>query len=300
MTHHHFFTALLLAGVAGPLAGCTIETTEKYVGDPFTRDADWTSGQNLDVTGLNGQIEVVRGEEGVVRATFEPFTFRGSDEASEAKNEMENILVAEVVDNGDSIIVRTNRESGGSSSLGALITIEIPPDFDAGIYVEQGNGDAEVNFVGEAAEVRIDNDGSGECYVYGAPSVRNTVVSCSGSTLVRNVSDRVDIETTGIEAVANIELVSIDPDAGNSRIYTEDGDIVLALPNDANFWIWALVASPEGQVNTGPVPDDCSEEEAEARSKSVFCGGEDEGPEFDLQAGLDPLDDEVNIELKYQ
>jgi hypothetical protein len=301
MKKMHTLTATaMLVGLALFSSACeiegTIETTEKYIGTDVTEQLDWTSGQDLTVHGRNGNVDIVIGDYDSVTVLFEPFTFRGADEEEEAKAEMENSLTKTAEDRGSGIYVETLKEGPGSSSLGADITVAIPPDFDGGIFIDQeGAGDVDIDGVGEAIQLGIHAQGVSDCTIQGAPTVVESEVWC-GAVLLEDVSGHVDVRADFLDGNASVSMASVEPAADNI-IYTEDGDIVLTLPSDEAYVVQAWVVEGGGVVNTGPIPDGCDEAVADEGSKTVSCG---EGATFDLQAGLEPVGEPVNIELRYR
>ncbi len=283
------------------LAGCevTAKTTERYEAAPKTEELDWRSGTDLFIDGRNGTINVEPGEAGVVRVTFKPFTYRGYDEDEQAQAEMENSLTTRAEPTDAGIEVTTLKSGGGSSSLGADIEVELPPEFDAGIFIAQGNGDVDINTVGEAVELVVRNDGVGSCLVEGAPSVVYTELWCS-EVSVENVSDCVDIRADGLNGNVFVSLAGVSgnmpDDHDESVIYTADGDIILELPSDDEFVVEARAFGDDAVVNEGPVPEACAVNDTAENAKTVTCGA---GPTIDVQAGVDDLG-AGNIELRYR
>ena len=297
---HTLTAAALLAGLALSNSACevTAETTEKYLGTDVEPDpVPYAAGQDLTIHGRNGKIDVVIGDYESITVLFEPFTFRGADEEEEAKAEMENSLVTTVEDRGSTIFVETLKDGPGSSSLGADITVAIPPDFSGGIFVDQdGSGDVHIDDVGEAIQLGIRAQGVPDCIVHAAPTVVESEVWC-GAVLLENVSGHVNVQADFLNGNAVVSMASVEPAGADNVIYTNDGDIVLTLPDDEGYNVQAWVVSGTGVVNTGPVPDACEEVVASDASKTVSCGA---GPTFDLQAGLDEVGEPVNIELRYE
>lgn len=297
---HPLITTSLLVLLASAVAGCevTAKTTERYEAALRTEEVDWESGRDLFIDARNGTINVEPGEPGVVSVTFRPFTYRGYDEDDQAQTEMENSLVtaAELRDAG--IEIETRKEGGGSSSLGADIEVALPPEFDAGLFIAQGNGDVDINTVGEAVELVVRNDGVGSCIVEGSPSVVYTELWCS-EVSVEDVSDCVDVRADGVNGNVFVSLAGISgampDDHEASVIYTADGDVVLELPSEDGFVVEAQAFGDGAVVNAGPVPDDCEADDAAASAKTVTCGS---GPTLDVQAGVGDLG-EGNVELRY-
>ena len=301
---HTLTVSAMLVGLLLSSFGCeiegslTVESTEKYIGTDVTKTIDWSSGQDLQIDSRNGEVNVVVGDYDSITVLFEPFTFRGPDEEEEAKAEMDNSLVKSVdYDDSGAVFVYTQKDGPGSSSLGADITVAIPPDFDAGIFIDQdGSGNVHIDDVGEAIHLGVTTGGVSTCIINAAPTVVESLVWC-GAVKLDGVSGHVDVRADFLDGNAWVRMASVEPDNGDSVIYTDDGDIVLTLPSDEGYNVQAWVVSGGGVVNTGDVPEDCEEVVADEGSKTVSCGA---GPTFDLQAGLDVVGDPVNIELRYE
>lgn len=289
----------LVATLTALLSSCTAKTTDRFEGEARSLSVDFTAGADLHISSRNGVINIESGGTDEIVVDFEPFTYRGYDEEDEARDEMENSLVTvlEQSEDGSRIDVETRKEGSGSSSLGADITLRLPASFDGGIFIEQGNGDVDINTVGEAHTVVVRNGGVGDCFVDGAPSVTFTEVWCSGVS-VKDVSDYVNVQADGLGGNIYLKLAGISGTmpAGEvaNRIYTEDGDVVLELPSSDDFVVQARSFAPGGAINVGEVPAGCDSVTSSDADKTVTCGT---GPTFDLQAGLDG--DQGNIELRY-
>lgn len=290
----------LLAAVAITIAGCelTAKSTKRFEANPESVDVPWVSGQDLIVDARNGVINVEPGAEGVVRVTFAPFTYRGYDEEAAAMIEMDESLtkVAEVDPGTDGlsfVSVKALKDGAGSSSLGADLTITVPPEFDGGIFIDQGNGDVDINAVGQAVELGVDNHGTGNCLIDGAPSVIATHAWCDGVS-VSNVSNFLDIQADGLGGNAFVSLASISGSTSGT-VYTEDGDIVFDVPAADGVTIDALAVDEGAVVNAGSPPDGCFVNDIGANEKAILC---DSGPVYELRAGLGDLGT-GNIEIRY-
>jgi hypothetical protein len=299
--------ALLLAGgLAAVASGCRVEaaTAKKYVAEEnVTRSQDWASGNSVEVNGIYGDIIVRQGDAGRVRAIFTPFNYGAYDEETEARNELDaNIqLVMEANSAGD-ITISTGR-SAGPNGIGSDIVVELPPDFDSALDVRNRSngpinpGNIRVNFVGSATAVTVRTAELGDCTVQGAPTVTRTVADCDGTVEILSVSDDLDVTSTFLETgrSVNISLASISENATGGSIRADDGNIRMTFPASANFSV--MCQTEEGVVNEGDLPEACSVQEAEARSKTVTCGSG--GPVYEVSACLDGVGD-CNIGLAYR
>jgi hypothetical protein len=304
MTKLHVLASTSLVAIAAvTLSGCelTSKSTKRFEGDPVDQTVNWTSGTDLQIDARNGIIHLERGASDVVRVTFYPFTYRGYDEEGAATIEMDESLTktAELSEDGNAVEVVALKEGEGSSSLGADLVIEVPPEFDAGIFISQGNGDVDINSVGEAIQLVVVNDGTGNCHVDGSPTVVSTQVWCDGVE-VNNVSDYVDIQADGLAGNASVHLAYLGgpmPSGVNkSTIYTNDGDIVLDVPYADEPMIDAQAFGDGSVVNAGDdVPEGCDVNENAANNKVINCGG---GSLLELRSGLDDLGS-GNIEIRY-
>jgi hypothetical protein len=275
---------LALTGCEFSVAG---ESTELYEGEPVSKSTPWESGQNLIIDGLNGKIEVVRGEAGKVSATFEPSTLRGADEDAEADAEMKELLALRVEeDSSGNVLVKTSK-SGGSSSLGARITVRLPPEFNGGLRVDQRNGDVLLKHVGSAESLQITNSGTGFCKVAGAPSIKVTEIRCGWDVEVLNVADKVSVSSDNtLGATVRVGWAELSASAGDSSVSLDSGDIELLLPKDAEYTLQAQ-GQNGGVVAFDPLPTGCTADEASSASKSLRCGSATEVPRVSVRAGLD-------------
>ena len=145
--------------------------------------------------------------------------------------------------------------------------------------------------------MEVSTDALGDCSVSGASSVTQTTAACDGEVVVTGVVDNVDLTSTGLETNVGLELdlASISDSATGGTINSDDGDVLLTVPANGNFSILAL--TQQGVVDTGTLPNDCEEQVAEERSKTVTCGTG--GPEYEVNACLDGVG-ECNIVISYR
>src|SRR5687768_8761919 len=94
-------TSLLAVG----LAGCSAKTLEEFEGEPIALAVDYTPGQAMKVTGLNGEIRFEDGgKPGEVHVLFKPFTFDGYDEEEKAREAIENDLTVALAEDNEGAV----------------------------------------------------------------------------------------------------------------------------------------------------------------------------------------------------
>jgi hypothetical protein len=273
------------------------ESLKKFTvaGTKQTLEVEYEPGRDLVVDNIKGTIRVNEGlDAGVIRITFEPFTYRGHTKDAEARDDIENKFSAsfEWVEEDDAYIARTDRAKGSSDELGAEITVELPPEFDGALrVVNQGGGEVNpgnviVNFTALSPSVTLENKSLvGDCDLDGAETVKWTKARCGGNIEIRGISDNVDVVSTGLETGLDIlvQFASISDDAEGGTIKSDDGQVDVIFPPGANFSVDA--STGEGVVTLFDVPDTC-EVEGDDSSKSIVCGS-DGNAVYTIQAGLD-------------
>jgi hypothetical protein len=302
---NRYSSALAITALVGELgvSGCKAETMVKYEGTPFTDSEVWSSGKSLNVLGVNGQINIRTGQTGTVVATFRPFTHRGSGQEDEANREMTENLTVGVSreDSTGTVLVSTSR-SGGSTGLGAVVDLEIPPDFDADIRVNNQVGGVKMEAVGQATVIEVINPGVGNCTVLGAPSVANTFVTCGWDITVANVSDHVEVTTDNLldSTRVDVSIAQVTATTGTSPITLAAGRAQVTLPAAGNFTVSARAIG--GTVDLGAVPAaTCTTASNTESAKSMTCGTGDPNtlPNYLIQAGTDSSQP-GNIVLSYR
>jgi len=302
--------ALGMAAFAGSLvvgaSGCKVEgsasTPVRYNASDIIEEEAWGGG-DVTVDGLYGNIEVVEGAADTVRVTFEPFHYWDPDEEEEARQMLADHLQTVVEPDGDGVHISTGRSGGGSNGIGADITVELPSNFAARLVVENRSngpidpGNVRVRFVGEATSVSVSTDSLGDCRIDGAPSVTQTTADCDGAVRISGVTDNVDITTTGLETAVSVDLTvaSVSAESGGGTINSEDGDVNLTFPATGDYSILAL--TNEGVINEGSLPESCTVEAAEERSKTITCGAG--GPQYHVNACRDGVG-ECIVNIQYQ
>ena len=289
-----------LVGTSGcELQKCETETGDqalcakslkRYVGSDVTPAAlPYTSGMDLTVDGMYGDINVVEGTSGEVSVVFEPFNYRAHDAEEQARDEMENNLDLSFEDTGDAIVVTTGRHDA-TNGLGAEIFIHLPPEFDGALVLANDSdgplnpGDIDAGYVGAAWSVDVSTNSLGHCNIDGEASVISTRAHCDGTIVATGVSDDVDIVSTGFKQNVNVVLRSVaGADAGGS-ITSSDGDISVSFPDGADFTVQAQ-ASDDATVSASSLDVTCMAAVAAESSKSYTCGAG--GPNFVVTAGTD-------------
>jgi hypothetical protein len=266
------------------------KSLKRYVGTDVRPAAlPYTSGMDLTVDGMYGDIHVVEGTSGEVSVVFEPFNYRAHDAEDQARDEMVNNLDTYFDDTGDAILVTTGRRDA-TTGLGAEIFVHLPPEFDGALVLMNDSdgsinpGDIDAGFVGAAWAVDVSTDSLGDCTIDSEGSVVSTRARCDGTIVATGISDDVDIASTGLNDEVSVVLRSVaGADAGGS-IMSSDGDIDVAFPAGSDFSVQAQ-ASDDASVAAASLDDACMAAVAAESSKSYTCGAG--GPNFVVTAGTD-------------
>ncbi|MCC6215749.1 MAG: hypothetical protein IT376_12865 [Polyangiaceae bacterium] len=230
------------------------KSLKRFEGSLETKEAFWVSGGAVTIDGTNGDIEVKSGIAGKVVAKFKRHILRAYDTPEATIVEDLGKLVTTVegdvggVGSGSSL-VKTHREDGAYSTLGADITVELPPDFDGVLRVLQNNGQTAVYFVGSARGIEVVSENGG-CEVSGGTSAASIVVACDNGGVAAKVG--------GVPAGATGSFTS-----GN-------GDLDLEISQSSKF---SVQATASGIVDTSAAPSGCVVQEAAPNSKTVSCNG---------------------------
>ena len=256
--------------------GVCAKSLKRFVGaNPIVREAQWTPGSPITIDSRNGDIEVVRGTSNVVRATFIPVVWLAYDSSNERVNGQFDLLNTEAT--GDAggvsgaVLVKTSRQSGAASSLGADITVEIPPAFDGAFSVQQDNGSTDVEFVGSAPSVKVHSD-NGSCRVVSSAAATAVDLHCENGDLEANIS--------GAPAGAGTRTIHTgDPDVGS-------GDINLSfvgVPTSQPFNVQAFAVGGTVQ-SVNDVGAGCTVQIAGEGSKTFSChGGDQSHPTYQVR-----------------
>jgi hypothetical protein len=261
----------------------------------------YAAGTNVTVHGNYGDIDVLEGTPGEVSVVLEPFVYRAYDAEDAAREELENNFDHSFDEDGDTIVVITDRHDS-TNSLGADITLYLPPEFDGALVLENESdgaidpGDIEAAFVGRATSVELSTESLGDCTVDGEASVVSTRAHCDGTIVVTGVSDEVDLVSSGLGGDILLTLHDIDADSPGGKLESEDGDITVNFPDGASFTVQAA-ASEDGAVNATDLDAACVGAEAAETAKSYTCG--DGGPNYVVTAGKDSVGPS-SVELSYE
>jgi hypothetical protein len=258
--------------------GVCVKSLKRFESGPETHSATWAPGASVTIDSPNGDVRVVQGDDdAAVSVTFEPFVLRAFDTPEEEVAEDLASLNRSVRSQGppatteSGVVVDVSRPSG-SPTLGADITVRLPPIFNGTLDVDQTNGSTEVDFVGAAVAVIVASNNGGCDIATGSAS--NIDVHCDNGDLEASVS-----------AVA--------PQAG-SGFSTGNGSITLSLPSDAVFVVRAQ-ALAGGTVDFDNLPDVCTVEASDS-AKTVNCNGAtNDDPVYDATADGTSLADVILV-----
>jgi hypothetical protein len=246
--------------------GCTIKATKMATGHNYGDDCSWQSEDALTIRGVNGRIEVSEGADDVIAAEFRPFVLIADDATdSEEQNELDKLHgTVELDETSRTVTVETARDDDVLSSLGADITVSIPPNFDGPLRVEQNNGPVVVESAAHARGFTMVSE-NGSCDV-GLGSARAVDLLCGFGDLTVNVP----------VIAQNFE---------SATLRTGRGDIELRFPADGVFSVRAL-SNTGGSVDMSDAEaSGCSVLVASESSKTAVCNGATEDdPVYDVTA----------------
>lgn len=252
-------------------------SVNKFVGSKRNEAQSWESGGKVSIEGRNGQIRVIRGNATAVSATFEPFVFRAHNVDEDAVRKNFEEIETTVTKAGGDILVKTSRQSGAPSSLGADIVVELPPAFDGDLSIVQRNGSVTVRFVGDAAllDIRSDN-GSIEASTADVPVV--SLAGKNGSVTAEvGRADALDMRTD--RGDVKVDISEVAADAAGGTIETGRGDVSLTVPQSGAF---SVLATALEAVDFGSLPATCEEQVAAVNSKTLTCN--EGGGQFEVNA----------------
>jgi len=237
-------------GQDGQNAVC-LKSLKRFDGETTTQSTDYTAGADLNVHSRNGNVEIIAGSaEDSVVATFHPFVLRAYDTAeSVVADDLTKLEASASTDTDGSVTVDVSRMSGAESTLGADVTVELPPSFAGALGVDQDNGETRVRFVGAATTV--------------------SVTSRNGSCDLDTGASDVSIHCENGDLNARIDAAT--PQSGRGFV-TDNGSITLTLPADGVFSVQAQ-ALAGGRVNVEHMPAACSVNEASSAAKTLSCNG---------------------------
>jgi hypothetical protein len=265
-----FAPFVLLVAAAFGSTGCIIgecdngqencvqaETPVGYTGNDSNASAPYAAGQGVQITNVNGQIDVGVGSGDDIEVTFKPFTAGKDSQEGEdaAKDELANKLVLEVT-GGDTVQIRVATRDGASSFLGAHVVVTLPASFDGAFRVDSNNGSVEANLQGAAPSSTTVVTDNGSIELYGARG-QLTVEGGLGDV------------TVGVSAWGG--------DGEDGSVYADNGDIAFTVPSDADGTL-TLVASD--QISDSGVPG----EKAENSGGISYTMGDGAGAHVDVTA----------------
>jgi hypothetical protein len=270
-------TALLALSA---LAGCKVEgeldvePLVRYEGQPRTEVTNYKAGQSLFIQSRMGDVRVVVGDSEQVETTFEPFTMDTEDHEQQATDQLRELLVATVTEDGGNIKVEVYREEGASGNLGADVTVRVPVKFNGGFEAVTDLGDVEADFGGVAALTitKVTSDGPGDIVLRGAAGPLNAVT---------NLGD------------VDIQILSWS-ESLDGVVSTGNGDVLLSVPTASNGQITAFADGPDAVVNQpSPMPESWAMSESGPHAKS-FTFGTGEGGLVDVSTGLGDITIDAN------
>ena len=292
--------------------GCKVEgsaaTPVRYEdSSPRNVEESWTSGQNISIDGLCGDIDVVEGSSAdTLDVDVLRFHYWNPDEEEKARQMMDDHLQYGIDSVADELLVYTERD-GGSNGLGADLTVRLPTGFDGSLVVRNRSacpfnpGDINVDYTAQAFAVNVETDVLGDCRVRGTTNVTRTVANCDGQIDIRGIADAVNIDATGLETGESVDvrIASIaEGFTAGGTINAEDGDVSLTLPAAAHFVVQARTL--EGTVDFGTPPADCEDVDWAGntqQSGTLSCGAAE--PIYAIEACEDGVG-ECNVTVAYQ
>lgn len=247
---------------------CTGENAVKYVGSDVDQAVDYTAGQNVVISSVNGQVKVRGGGGTQVQVTFERFTFRRDGEEDQAKTEMDDDLVLETTNTGD-VVVKASRKGGSSSGLGADIIVRLPDGFDGGVEVDQNNGGTDVEVNG-ATYVEINSDNGGvDLSMGGAAADKVTVNADNGSLDLSGLSGTLHIiQGNGVDC--NVGIAAWGSNDGTISCDSLDANIGFASGMSGRI----TVVSSGGIITESVGSDWLASEQNVDNSKSFSFGAD--------------------------
>ena len=247
----------------------TCESVKKFEGTTITESVDYTPGQALNFSGVNGNVRVDVGTSAQVVVEFTPYSVRGHSKSEEAKEDIENDVMTSLNADG-AINVSTDRASGAFNGVGVDVRIYVPAGFDGAVNVQQNNGFVKL-YLDEATptSITVDNDGTGD-------------IDITGARGALDISGDFDIEVTVASWGAAGENGSIRTDEGGL------GNVILRLPAASAGSIRA-VSNDEVVVGPSTLPEGWVEEGAD--NSKTFTFGATTGAEVNVTA-----DETVTVE----
>lgn len=299
---------LSLCATSVLLGGCTAKSLKTFEAEPVVMQEDYAPGTNVTVQGIYGDIFITEGEPGAVLTTFKPFVYSGYDEEEDARDAMENNLDLDVSTAGDTTTISTDRHDA-TNGLGSHITVELPPEFD-GVLIVQNEGDGAINqghidvsFVGDATTLNVLNRGLENCNILRGdddePSVvtslTDTDVRCEADITVRGVRDNVYVRSVdpSFHSHVMVELIEISAGASGGEIRGDNSSVEVRLPDAGDYSVAAVVDGPGAHINDLE-PASC-EAASDDTSVDLTCGAG--GPVYSVIASDSDEDDDEDAAI---
>lgn len=291
------------------LGGCTAKSLSTFEGEPVVTSEDYAPGTNVTIRGVYGDIFVTEGDSGAVTTTFKPFVYEGYDDEEQARDAMENNLDLDVSTSGDTTTISASRHDA-TNGLGSHITVELPPEFD-GILIVQNDGDGAINqghidvsFVGEATTLNVLNHGLENCNILKGDLKESSVVTnltevdvrCEADITVRGVRDNVFVRSQNPAFHSNmlVEIIDISAAASGGEIRGDDSSVEVRLPDAGDYSVTAVADGPEAEINE-LTPASCEVAASDEVSADLTCGAG--GPLYTVTALDDDADDDEPAQI---
>jgi hypothetical protein len=228
-----------------------LKSLKRFNGAAESQTAPYVAGANVSIHDRNGNIDVVQGDaDDSVSATFQPFVLRAYDTSdSVITDDLSKLETSVTAADDGSVTVDVRRDNGAEDTLGADVSVGMPPSFAGSLTLAADNGATHVRFVGAAVGV--------------------SVTSQNGSCDVATGTSDVSIHCDNGDLTATVDAAS--PQTG-SGFSTGNGSITLTLPADGVFSVQAQ-ALAGGAVNVQNLPASCATNAASNSSKTVSCNG---------------------------
>ncbi len=259
----------------GDREGVCLVSLDTWHGEVEEFTGPYEDGKNVVVDSGNGDITVRVTNRDDIYARFEPFVQRahdicdGQEDTGDGRCEAidDDLADLELIfeeEDGHYLIQAQRHDAVGT--LGADILVELPRSFSGRLSVDQGLGDVDIESVGDAAAIVVEND-LGDC------------------SIDTGAASEIDVRCDGETDVSIGEITSGDR---VRQIYKEEGDLgdmVVRFPTtDAPFNVRAVSAggpvvfSPENLSSVG-----CEASSSDPRSVRISCNdATEEDPTYDV------------------
>ena len=272
--------ALVLASVAAlPFVsqGCIVsscgdnctqfETPVRFEAAAESDSEPYTDGLGIKVVGVNGNITVTPGTSSNVEVTYKPFILDKKDNEENAKAHMAKNLITDISTTGSDIVIRTDRASGSSSTLGADIVVKLPAGFDGRFEIDQNNGEVSADLGSLAATATV---------------VKNIG---AGSVTMHNAVGPVDITAD----VGDVDVSIKTWGTAKGTIHAGNGQIDVEVPSDIDGTI-TLNCDDLSEISVSGVPSSWTGDTEDPQSKAFTAG-------TGVGAALDVVNDFGDIHL---